>query len=452
MIINQLQLAKWQEQLTRMDNASKAIDFYNNIYDTYIDSRLKSIFPNSYKVIKNHLRKFPLVNTITDDISILFKQVPTIKYNSSQNAINIFNTYINNSNLYDILPAINRLTNLVYKIGLMPRIYKDKIIYDILTPDRCWIKQVQDFPTQIEQLFYWNDSSLDSLTAKQINIATRITADTISKVQLDTYGNISKQYDIQQNPYGYIPVVWICVQPIYQTFWPVKLNPLVQINEYYVIAKTYQQFALVYQAIATMITKGLDPKVQIPFGPMTWINLPSNNSITNAQSDAKYITPDANFQSLYAYSEQLQLQATLYAGLSIDAYKKAATYSSGYQLELSKLQVIDYNKQQIRIYTNAFTTLMNMTIDTINLYTQYILPYDTINIDISLPKTYINATQQWQLWQKELEHNIISQLDIMKTRYPNLNQQQIISIYNTNKTVNQFVEQTTISEADPIPV
>jgi len=62
-----------------------------------------------------------------------------------------------------------------------------------------------------------------------------------------------------------------------------------------------------------MITKGLDPKSVIPFGPTTWINLPSNGI---SEADAKYITPGTDFQSMFTYSEDILTQAAAYVGIS----------------------------------------------------------------------------------------------------------------------------------------
>jgi len=49
-------------------------------------------------------------------------------------------------------------------------------------------------------------------------------------------------------------------------------------------------------------------------------------------SDAKYLTPQANFTAMADYNDSIETQAAQYANLSADAYKKSATYSSGYQM------------------------------------------------------------------------------------------------------------------------
>lgn len=426
MIQNQQQLAKWQSQHKRMSYTQKVLDFYNNMYQSYILDSLKILFPNNYNIVKSYLRKFPITNTLTDDISILFRQQPTIQYYG--NGQQIVNNYINNSNLWKLLPTINRLVNLTYKIGILPRIYNDKIIYQILTPDKCWVQSVQQFPSQISALYYITDTT-NVKYSMPINIATKITAQTIQKVQIDSSGN-TKTISSQINPYGYIPIVWIQIEPSYQTFWPTKRNPLIQLNEYYVIAKTYQAFALAYQAIATMITKGLDPKSVIPFGPTTWINLPSNGI---SETDAKYITPGTDFQSMFTYSEDILTQATAYVGISAQSYKKTSQYASGYALQLAKVNVNNYNTMQIPTYTKALAQLINMTIDTINIYTSYNI--NTTNaqyrIKIELPQTMLSYAQKLDNWKKQLQLGIISMQQILRDKNPDWSQQQLVQYLAT---------------------
>jgi hypothetical protein len=37
----------------------------------------------------------------------------------------------------------------------MPRHINGKIVYDILTQDRCIVKTIEGFPTEAEEVMYW---------------------------------------------------------------------------------------------------------------------------------------------------------------------------------------------------------------------------------------------------------------------------------------------------------
>ena len=411
--------ARWNQQSKRMTTVQKSLDYYNNTYDSYIRNRLKIIYPNNFSKLVQYIRKYPLTNRLVDDISLIFKTKPNMTIQNE-----VLSQYLRNSNLYTILPTVNRLANLTYKLGLMPRMYNDKLIVDILLPDRCWVQQVKSFPTEISALYYLNDSSQDSMTGHVVNTATKVTMQTIQTVQIGSNGQY-KTLLVQQNPYGYIPVVWIQTQAVYDTFWPTKQNPIPQMHQYYVLGKTYQAFALAYQAIATMITKGLDPKAVVPFGPSTWINLPQ--SMGTGQADAKYITPGTDFASMYQFTDQILSQAAAYAGMSAQSFKKASQYASGYALQLSRIDVLDFNSQQIEMYTNRLSTLISMIIDTINIYTDYNITSD-YSVNISLPETKITYSEKLSIWKQQLDLGITTMQNILAQKYPNMSQQEISNI------------------------
>ena len=82
-----------------------------------------------------------------------------------------------------------------------------------------------------------------------------------------------------------------------------------------------------------------------------------------APSDAKYISPNANFVALYQFSNQLEAQAANYAGLAADVYRQSKQFSSGYQLELSMEQIIDYNILQVPFYNKSIIQLLQLIIE-----------------------------------------------------------------------------------------
>lgn len=433
-----LSMAKYNEQIKRMNRIAKYIDYYNNDYDTYIKAAIQAALPNQYQVLYKYIRKYPLTERLIQDMSIVFKNGFTYEYNGTERQIALLDDLIKKSKLKQYMSIINKFVNLTNDVGVLPRYYNGKIILDIITPDKCIVKQVDGFPTQIEQLYYFIDSSVDtSATIKPVNTMYKITNTTISKLQLNSDGTFTKQYDIQTNPYGYIPVVWFKSQLTYDSFWSSKLNPIIEMHQYYVLAKSYEAMALMYQALATMITKGLPKDQKIPFGPMYWLNLPANNTGIPDESDAKFITPDANFQALYTYSQQLLSAAAEYAGLSAEAFKRSVQYNSGYQMAIAKTALIDYNNMQKDLFVGSMEQLFKIIIDTFNLYNEdYNLSNLPVSIDIPEPAILYNDSELQAQYEWQLTHNIITQLDLIKEKYSNITDEEAIKKYEQNKALN----------------
>lgn len=118
---SQLNYLKFQQQLKRMANGRKAIDFYENNQTDYIKSKIKQIYKVGWQVYQKFLRKFPMTNRIIDDQSLLFKQYPKINLQSTDNQKQLLDQIIGNSLFYSMLVTLNRRVNLTGKVGVIPR-------------------------------------------------------------------------------------------------------------------------------------------------------------------------------------------------------------------------------------------------------------------------------------------------------------------------------------------
>ena len=108
-------------------------------------------------------------------------------------------------------------------------------------------------------------------------------------------------------------------------------------------------------------------------------------------SDAKYISPDANFDSLFEFTKELESQAAEYAGLAVEAYRKTTTATSGYQMQLAMESVISYNKLQIPFYQRSIKQLLQLMIDVYNLQNnQYVINSNKVSVVIEQPSVKIN--------------------------------------------------------------
>lgn len=444
LFLQQQSLNRWNNNLQRMNRISKYIDYYNNDYSNYITSKIRSIYVKNGEKIAKFVNKIPITQRLIQDMSLVFSAGLNTSMNGSQQQISLFNQIINNSKLRQTMITVNRLMNLTFDVGVFPRYYNGRIILEILTPDKCWIKQVDDFPTQIEQLYYFANNNTDSNTAKQVNIVIKITKDTISKVEISTYGTLGKQFDIQPNLYGKIPVVWFHENMSYDNFWSAKLNPIIELHELYCTAKSFESYALAYQSYATLVTTGMPKDSVIDFGPQFWIDLPSTTLGMNQTYDAKYITPDADFNSLYTYSEQLLNQACTYVGLSADSFRRTAQFSSGFQLQLAKNDLIKYNEMQIPMFESGLKQLIDLMITTFNMFDdQYTLSSNAFTVQIPKLQVLESPAQYQSRIDWQLSKNIINIYDVMMYKYHNYTLDDIKQKYeqNTATQPQQIIQQ-----------
>lgn len=115
-----------------MNKAELYLDFYQNNYYNYIQKQIQNNFRNNYQVMRKYIVQQPITERLINTMSIMFKRRPNVQVTNSK-----LQQFINRSNFYDIIKQANKYVNLLGKVGLMPRIYKQKIIIDIISPDRC---------------------------------------------------------------------------------------------------------------------------------------------------------------------------------------------------------------------------------------------------------------------------------------------------------------------------
>lgn len=161
-ISQQLQQVKYNDQIERMQKCRKAIDFFRNNSNPYIEQNIDSIYVKGGKLYKKFIRKIPLTQRLIEDQSLLFKQAPVIKYNGTENQKQLFFEVVTESQFNSMLITLNRLVNLVGKVGVLPRYYDGYIVFDLLTPDRVMVQQVENFPTQIKSVMYWVNNYSDT--------------------------------------------------------------------------------------------------------------------------------------------------------------------------------------------------------------------------------------------------------------------------------------------------
>lgn len=429
-----------QTEIQRRNIAMKQINFYNYQQEYYTNLLLKKTFKQNDMTM--WAISSPITEKIINDISLLFQQKPIITIKSVKSVSDKLQDLLQQSNFYSMLVLLNRYVNLVGKVGVLTRIFEQQLIFDLITPDSCVVIPEQKFPTIVKELLYYNgvvnNTNYIQLTQKWI----RFTKQTISTVQIDQTGKITKEYNVEQNPYGYIPVIWFSNTYDVDNFFKLTINPIVKYNEYYNVAKSYQNLALAYQATATMVSIGMDKQFKIQFGPQNFINIPVDSATYNQngqQYDIKYINPNTNFDALYKYSQDIENQLASYAGINAQSYRNATNYSSGWHFELSRQDIINQNIMQKPFYNSGLKKLIKCICDTINIYSNlYQMPQNVITqIDFAELSVKSNPLEQWQIWQKELQYNIKTIKDILKESNKDLTEKDIEKIIQDNKTYNQ---------------
>ncbi len=421
--------AKWSADIARRAEVAQWIDFYNNRQEYYLKKDLDAAYPKSATELEKYLMTMPLTSRIIDDISILFKEELKVKIDK-ENLDDVWTDILANCNFRAVMDTVNRYVNLTYKVGIIPQ-WRDGVELDILTADNVFVIQDTEDPTKIEQLFYQvgimeNTHSV----AEDVNVYVRWTADQQSICEIDDKGGLIKEYDEKDNRFGRIPIVWFQNDINVNNFWFDKSQNLVDTNRVINQELTNYRLMLAYQAFSTLVATGISEEDNISFGPQFSLKLPFDPAETKTP-DAKYITPNPKLNDVWKVINDIVLNTAQSMGLSAEAYQRAASqFNSGYQLKLSKQDIINKTKQDRAYYRPRIIELCGLMQQLYTWNGAKNFPEDTKTIvDFGEIEFEMNPKEIQELRAMKLANGTASVIDFIMEDNPDLTREEAIDRY-----------------------
>jgi len=426
--------AKWNSDIARRFEVSRRINYYENNQKSYLEKALKKAYPNSAKDMVNKFEYlYPLTKRIFDDISILFAE-PVVVSQKNDTLKETFEDIIEGAKFNPIMNKTNLLVNLTDKVGVIPVWRNEKVELDIITADNCFVVQEDDDPTQIKELFYQVGVLTDSPgKLDTIKTYTRWTKETQSIVDVDnSSGNIKNERDDVENKFGKIPVVWFENDIPVNTFWYEKRNHIVDTNEIVNLELTNFRYILAFQAFSTLVEIGNSDTSDKPFGASFSLRLPFDPANPQSKPDAKYITPDPKLAEIWKVIMEIIIGSAQSVGVSAEAYRREnSTVNSGYQLKLSKSDILKKTKADRPFYRASIKELVeNMT----TLYTQNneSKTFDKIEVKVDFGEVVFeeNPKEKEDVRAMKLANGTANEIDFIIEDNPDLDRAEAIKFYN----------------------
>ena len=387
--------AKWKSDVNRRENVAKAIDFYNNQQEPYTDDYLRKKY--SAKSI-NKLLKYMVCDSITEgiinDMSIMFQGGVTVSTGVKE-ADEFLQEVFEYSQFQSMMIKLDRLVNLQKKLAVIPFYDKetDMFYFDIITGDKSFVQQRKDLPLLAEEIYYSTGVMIDSpMVADQENLYIKYTKELKEKVEIGMNGQILKTVETGPNPYlkyNEVPFAWFYDDFNIDTFWPECGNRLVKDNLDISRLLTNHNLMLDYQTFSTLVTTGLEDGHPLFIGPQFHLNMVRKSYASgDVNPDAKYITPDAKIMEVWNIICAKAVKCAKSVGLSAQAYtadaKSTEGFNSGYQLRLSKIDIIIKNKMRQMFFIQAIKRLIKLLLMTSNLYKSTSFQFDKMDIKVTI--------------------------------------------------------------------
>ena len=415
--------AKWNSDMSRRIEISRRINYLENNQTLYLSQALKKAYPDSAKDIVNKYEYcYPLTSRIYNDISILFQEPVTLRI-ENENLEETFMDIISGAMFNAVMQKVNLYVNLTDKIGVIPKWRNEQVELDILTADNCFVIQDDIDPTKITELYYQIGIITDTPTkAETVVTYIKWTDEFQSIIDVDNAtGKLNNERDIVPNKYGVIPVVWFENDMTINTFWHTKSNQVVDTNEIVNLELTNLRYILAYQAFSTLVEIGNESNEIKTIAPSFSIQLPFDPSTTK-NPDAKYITPDPKLDTIWKIIGDIIIGAAQSVGISAEAYRKENTaMNSGYQLKLSKTDILKKNIQDRPYYRQRIIDLVGLMLI---LYTQNneskVFNDETISVDFGELNFDISAKEKEEVRAMQLANGTRNEIDFLLEDNPDI--------------------------------
>jgi len=377
--------AKWTEELKRRQEAATAIDFYNYRQKEYLSDDISSRYPNEQSDIQRYKFTAPLVASLVNQLAVCFKNAPDITIKDVSDSVNEkLMQVLDACNIYKTLKQIDKYTELTGKVAVIPRWNKNRktVVLDICTPDKCYVMQDPTYPTEITEFGYTIGVTDNVNLAEPMNIYAVWTAENYKEAEINNAGQVMKVLRLEPNPYKRIPAAWFEINQALDSFWLDAGNPFVELNRRINLQLTNLDIAMDYQSFSTMVTSGMNETSVIPIGVTRRINVPIDQTTGEVIGDVKYITPAAQLETVWKIIQESIIWFAGIMGISVESISQGSNFSSGFQLKLSKMGVIDHNNDKQDLYRESVRDLVQLVMDTVSIYGDVKFPADAnINID-----------------------------------------------------------------------
>lgn len=430
----QKQQSKANAENLRMEEASKALDYYNNRQLDYLLDRIAYLYPTEKDAMAKYAYCYPLTRSLIEDIAICFQETAEILPESETEAVlERWQEVIEKAHLQASLLLTDRMVELLGKVGVCVRWHSSGyVVLDLLTPDRTVVEQDPEDHSKAKSVRYLISEKSNTIDG-EICTWAYWDSDSYQEQIINSTGGVREITKNEPNPYGKIPVAWFTNTLELDEFWHDLGYPIVDTNEAVNLRLSNLMLALDYQTVSLLVTVGMPASQSIPVGVTQRLNIPADGLGGSLQGyDAKYITPSPLLRDVWDLINQLITNVARLYGLSAQSYNRdSSSFASGYQLKLSKQDIVNRNKMKRELYREPVKELAGLIAEcySINNSDNFTFGDVSFSVDFGDVKFEDNPMEREQLNAMKLSNGTTSEVQILMDENPDLSREDAIILY-----------------------
>ncbi len=431
LIRESLMRAKWNDDMARRSRMQKYLDYYRDDCSSYIKSEISNLVnPQESTELCKYVEHDNITSRMIDSISLIFKEKVNVSISCStetdtEKAQVLLNDLLDGLNFHVTMKEVEKLSKLVFDIAVIPQIRNNKIELDIITPEKAFVKQSNEDPTKAEAFFYQTGILTNTTSPNPIHEYHFWTREGKFSCMIDDTGNpFNITLLMEWNHPEIFPVIMFRNYLPIDSFWYDGLNPIVEKNIIIDLKRTDMSMAEAYN-IPQRINRGVPEEQEIKLGRTFAMNIPLPEN-EQPLGDAKYIKPDENLTEL----DKCILNRIEQLGLSLGLSKSIITgqsATSGYELALSKYEIVERNKSERDYYIQPLRDLVRLIIIMTKDCNGYDFPDNPeIKVDFGEIRFSQSELEKARTRYYKLVYGIASRIDIIMEDNPDLTREQAI--------------------------
>ena len=400
-----------QANSLRKGDATLKLDYYNDSQASHILLQIQKFYKHPEKIDPVSVN---IVRKIIKAVSVVYLQDAVRTVTGTEQDRAIYGEIEDSTALPLRMKMANRYSKLLGTILLRPVFRNSAMELDILTPDVLDVI-TGDSPEDLRGVMITLFDDSGKASEIQYSLWTPKTVQ-----RLDYRYNLISQ---EPNPYGILPFVAAFSSPPTDDFWLPGANDLIMTQNAVNKRLTDIWRTLDFQSNGILYVKGAKMPgnkqgvntAELDVGPNAAVFLPEHGEVG-------FAAPKAPVQDTLAAIEFLMKQAAITNGLPAGSMSLNPTEQSGVSRIVANTELEELRRDDIAMFARVERQLFHSIRTVWNVHNPANRMSDaaTLLVDFYDPKPVVSVAEQVKEWQGLLELGLISPVDILIERNPDL--------------------------------
>jgi hypothetical protein len=397
----------------RKVEAAKRLDFYHDAQLDHLEEKLNQLFSDPSAMVKTCLN---ITRKVVNNMAQLYREPPLRAIEGTDGDKTLFAEIAESMALDVKLKLASRYTKLLKTILLRPVWRGNRLDLDILTGNILDV-ETGDTPEELLQVLITDFGNSDKLEEVQYSLWTPETW-----TRMDYRG---REIESADNPYGILPFLPVFdYPPPSSSFFLPGGDDLVSLQEAVNLKIVDLLYLLSTQSFGVGFIKGSSGGGSLKVDPGSLVELPKDGELGFANQQAR-------IEEVVGAIDKLIKWGCVSHGLSAASMSTDPQEASGLSKLMDTRELKEVRAEDVGLWRSYEKKLFLLirTVWNVHNPTKKLSETAMLSVNYSDPRPEVDPKSQTEAWEKLLEFGVISGVDIILERDPDLKTREAALTY-----------------------